>query len=148
MSAGRTLLAFDYGKKKIGVAVGQELTETSSPVTTLRTPNRGADWEAITQLIESWRPAGLVVGIPLNMDGTEQEMTRAARSFADRLAARYHLPVYHADERLSSVEAEHLRHQDDSPGERWGRRRRGVDEVAAHVILQTFFSQQKERRPP
>ena len=147
MSAGRTLLAFDYGKKKIGVAVGQELTETSSPVATLRTPNRDADWEAITRLIESWRPAGLVVGIPLNMDGTEQEMTRAARRFADRLAARYHLPVYPADERLSSVEAENLRHEDDGPGERRGRRRRSVDEVAAHVILQTFFSQQKERSP-
>jgi putative Holliday junction resolvase len=143
MSAGRTLLAFDYGKKKIGVAVGQELTGSSSPVATLRAPAGSINWDAITRLIETWRPAALVVGIPLNMDGSEQEMTRAARRFADRLAARYHLPVYHADERLSSVEAENLRHQDDDRGERRRRRRRGVDEVAAHVILQTFFSQQK-----
>jgi putative Holliday junction resolvase len=146
MTAGRTLLGFDYGTRKIGVAVGQELTGSSTPVATLRTPDGEPDWTGIAALIETWRPAALVVGIPLNLDGSEQEMTRAARRFADRLAARHHLPVYHADERLSSVEAEHLRYEDTGGGR--SRRRRGVDEIAAHVILQTFFSQQREGEGP
>jgi putative Holliday junction resolvase len=143
MSARRTLLGFDYGKRKIGVAVGQELTGSSTPITTLRSPHGEPDWEGITRLIEIWRPTALVVGIPLNMDGTEQEMTHAARRFADQLAARYRLPVHQADERLSTIEAESLKYGDE--GARRARRRRGLDEMAAHVILQTYFSQQREK---
>jgi putative Holliday junction resolvase len=137
----RTLLGFDYGTRKMGVAVGQELTGTSSPLVTLRHTSSGPDWDAITRLIEQWRPDGLVVGIPLNMDGTEQPMTAAARRFARRLAGRYRLPVYEADERLSSRAAGDLIYE---PGA--GRRRFGVDEVAAHVILQTYMSGVKSER--
>lgn len=132
----RTLLGFDYGTRKIGVAVGQELTGTSSPVTVLRHPGGGPDWAAITRLIEQWRPDALVVGIPLSMDGSEQPMTAAARRFARRLAGRYSLPVHEADERLSSRAAGDLIHEPGSGG----RGRRGLDEVAAHVILQTYMS--------
>lgn len=143
MTRGRTLLGFDYGSSKIGVAVGQELTRSSTPLATLR--NRGADpdWEAIARLIAEWRPAALVVGIPLNMDGSEQPMTAAARRFARRLEGRYGLPVYPADERLSSIEAGQLVHDAARGGGR-ARRRLGVDEVAAQVILQTFFSQEPQ----
>lgn len=133
----RTLLGFDYGMRKIGVAVGQELTGTSSPVTVLRHLGGGPDWAAITRLIEQWRPDGLVVGIPLNMDGSEQPMTSAARRFARRLAGRYGLPVHEADERLSSRAAAELIHEPGSGS----RSRRGLDEVAAHVILQTYMSE-------
>ena len=140
--SGRTLVGFDYGTKHIGVAVGQELTGTSTPLTTLPCRNENPDWDAITLLIEDWRPAALVVGIPLNMDGTEQPMTESARRFARRLEGRYRLPVYHADERLSSVEAGHLlRETAADSGTRRSRRRRELDEVAAHLILQTWFSQ-------
>lgn len=132
----RTLLGFDYGTRKIGVAVGQELTGTSSPVTVLRHAGGDPDWAAIARLIEQWRPDGLVVGIPLNMDGSEQPMTSAARRFARRLAGRYGLPVHEADERLSSRAAADLIHE---PGA-GARSRRGLDEVAAHVILQTYMS--------
>lgn len=140
--SGRTLLAFDYGTKQIGVAVGQELTGTSAPLETLRTSNGHPDWDAITRLIETWQPAGLVVGVPLNMDGTEQEMTEAARRFARRLEGRYRLPVHLTDERLSTVEANRMLHDRAvSAGARRSRRRRQADEVAAHLILQTYFSQ-------
>ncbi|MBK8162029.1 MAG: Holliday junction resolvase RuvX [Gammaproteobacteria bacterium] len=140
--SGRTLLGFDYGTKHIGVAVGQELTATSAPLATLPCRNETPDWDAITRLIEDWRPAALVVGIPLNMDGTEQPMTEAARRFARRLEGRYRLPVYLADERLSSVEAGRLLHEPaPDSGTRRTRRRRELDEVAAHLILQTYFSQ-------
>ncbi len=141
--AGRTLLGFDYGTQQIGVAVGQELTATSTPLATLASRNENPDWDAITRLIETWRPAALVVGIPLNMDGTEQPMTESARRFARRLEGRYRLPVHLTDERLSTVEAGRLlRETVTDSGTRRSRRRRELDEVAAHLILQTWFSQQ------
>ncbi|MBK9132196.1 MAG: Holliday junction resolvase RuvX [Gammaproteobacteria bacterium] len=141
--SGRTLLGFDYGTQQIGVAVGQELTATSTPLATLASRNENPDWDAITRLIEAWRPAALVVGIPLNMDGTEQPMTESARRFARRLEGRYRLPVHLADERLSTVEAGRLlRESATDSGTRRSRRRRELDEVAAHLILQTWFSQQ------
>jgi len=147
--SGRTLLGFDYGTKHIGVAVGQELTGASSPLATLPSRNENPDWEAITRLIEDWHPAALVVGIPLNLDGTEQAMTQAARRFARRLEGRYRLPVHLADERLSSVEAARLLHERAADaGTRRSRRRRELDEVAAHLILQTYFSQHTRERPP
>lgn len=141
---GRTLLAFDYGKKQIGVAVGQELTGSSSPLETVRTMDERPDWDAITHLIEAWQPDALVVGIPLNMDGTEQEMTRAARRFAHHLGARYRLPVHHADERLTTIEAARIMSgTEEDSGTKRSRRRRSLDEVAAHIILQTFLSQHR-----
>ena len=147
--SGRTLLGFDYGTRHIGVAVGQELTGTSAPLVTLPSRNENPDWDAISRLIEEWQPAALVVGIPLNMDGTEQPMTAAARRFARRLEGRYHLPVHLADERLSSVEAGRILHgRDADAGVRRSRRRRELDEVAAHLILQTYFSQHVCNRSP
>lgn len=148
-ASGRTLLGFDYGTKHIGVAVGQELTATSTPLATLPSRNENPDWDAIGRLIEEWRPAALVVGIPLNLDGTEQTMTQAARRFARRLEGRYRLPVHLADERLSSVEAGWLLHEPDADaGTRRARRRRELDEVAAHLILQTYFSQSAQEQAP
>lgn len=141
MKGSRTLLGFDYGSRKIGVAVGQELTGSSTPLTTLRHGGGEPDWDAIARLIAEWRPAALVVGVPLNMDGSEQPMTAAARRFARRLSGRYGLPVFEADERLSSRAASDLMHETESGR---ARRRLGVDEVAAHVILQTFFSQHRD----
>lgn len=147
--SGRTLLGFDYGTQQIGVAVGQELTGTSTPLATLSCRNETPDWDAITRLIEEWRPAALVVGVPLNMDGTEQAMTQAARRFARRLEGRYRLPVHLADERLTSVEAGRLlREAATDSGTRRSRRRRELDEVAAHLILQTYFSQHPRGGPP
>ncbi len=137
----RTLLGFDYGLKRIGVAVGQELTRTANALETLHVPESGIDWSAIGALIDEWQAEALVVGIPLNMDGSEHEMTLAARRFARRLQGRYRLPVYEIDERLSSVEAEHALR---ARGER--RHRRGeVDREAAQVILQTWLNEQETK---
>jgi len=137
----RTLLAFDFGTKKIGVAVGQELTRGTTALPVLRSRDERPDWEAITQLIEQWHPDALVVGIPLNMDGSENEMTTKAKRFSNRLAGRYKLPVYPADERLTSREAARELYD---PHNKHGHKRRGhmeVDSVAAQIILETFFSQ-------
>ncbi len=140
-SGQRTLLAFDFGTQKIGVAVGQELTKSTTALPILRSRDERPDWEGITQLIEIWQPHALVVGIPLNMDGSENEMTQKAKRFSDRLAGRYSLPVYPADERLTTREA--AREQYD-PHNKRGHKRKGhmeVDSVAAQIILETFFSQ-------
>lgn len=136
----RTLLGFDYGLRRIGVAVGQELTGTANPLATLQIPDRGLDWNAISALIAEWQADALVVGVPFNMDGTEHEMTLAARRFARRLQGRYGLPVYEIDERLSSVEAEHALRQ---RGQKTGRKheRGQIDCEAAQIILQTWLNE-------
>ena len=93
MTEVRTLLCFDYGKKRIGVAVGQTLTATATPLKTISVIKGTPDWDTISQTIEEWQTDALVVGKPLNMDGTGQAMTRASNDFANELSQRYHLPI-------------------------------------------------------
>lgn len=139
----RTLLAFDYGTKKIGVAVGQELSASTTPLETLISTDEKPDWPAISKLIETWQPDALVVGIPLNMDGSEQDMTHSARRFANKLEGRYHLPVFGIDERLSSIEAKQIYYDFTKSGEPGSKNRNILlDSIAAELILQTFFSEQ------
>ncbi|MCR4300207.1 MAG: Holliday junction resolvase RuvX, partial [Sulfuricaulis sp.] len=101
----RTYLAFDYGEKYIGTAVGSSHLRLAEPLTTLRGSAKNPDWVRISKLIEEWRPDTLVVGLPLNMDGGDNPMTRAARAFGHRLKERYNLPVHMVDERLSTLAA-------------------------------------------
>lgn len=137
----RTFLGFDFGSKRIGVAVGQELTRTARALVTLKNRNGAPDWEAIGRLIEEWQPAALVVGLPLNLDGTDHEITRLARRFGNRLRGRYNLPVYTMDERLSSAEAE------AQLAERGRFEKADVDKVAAQLILQGWLEQQARDNP-
>ncbi len=129
----RTLLAFDYGLKRIGVAVGQTQTRSANPLQTLSVKRNRPDWRAIAKLIETWAPDALVLGLPLNMDGTEQEMTAIVKRFGRQLEGRFGLPVYLVDERLSTREAR-ARLEDS------GRPADDVDPVAAQVILEDWFS--------
>jgi putative holliday junction resolvase len=135
--ATRTLLGFDYGEKRIGVAVGQTLTATATPLTTIPVVNHKPDWTAITDLIETWQPDALIVGIPLTMDDETQLLTRLASRFARQLEGRYHLPVYGVDERLSSHEAQQRI-----------RSSYNVDPVAAQVILETWLGEQRNNPDP
>ncbi|WP_172597576.1 Holliday junction resolvase RuvX [Sulfuriflexus mobilis] len=130
----QTLLGFDYGRLRTGVAVGQTLTGTASALTTLNARQNKPDWDGIDKLIREWQPDGLVVGVPVHMDGTEQEMTKTARKFGRQLKARYNLPVYEADERLSSAEAEH------NLGS--GQDKAAIDREAARLILQAWLDEQ------
>jgi putative Holliday junction resolvase len=98
----KTLLCFDYGTKRIGVAVGQSITGTASPLDIIHVHNNKPDWKAIAHLIDNWKPDALVVGVPLQMDSKRQDMTIAADKFARQLEGRFHLQVYGIDERLSS----------------------------------------------
>jgi len=96
------VLAFDFGLRHIGVAAGQTVTRTASPVATLRARDGKPDWPELTKLVAEWNPARLLVGLPLNMDGTESEMSERARRFAAELARRTGLPTDLVDERLTT----------------------------------------------
>lgn len=127
----QVLLGFDYGQRRIGVAVGQTVTATATALATLAARDGQPDWAEVTALIEEWRPDALVVGLPLRLDGTESELSRAAQRFARRLEGRYKRPVHLMDERLSSRTAEQTRTRDGT--------RQGLDALAAQVILQDWF---------
>jgi len=127
-----TLLAFDYGDKLIGVAVGQTVTATATPLEAVAVRDRRPDWAAISRLIATWEPDALVVGLPLNMDGTEQGTTHRARRFARQLEGRYRMPVHAADERLTTREAQSRLAGDHAPDA-------APDAVAAQVILEGWF---------
>ncbi len=127
-----TLLGFDYGVKHIGVAVGQTLLQSATPLTTLHAKKHKPDWDGVTQLITEWQPMELVVGLPFTMDDTESEVADKAKRFARQLHGRYHLPVHMIDERLTTREAASiLRSQDKGDGR--------LDALAATLILETWL---------
>ncbi len=131
-----TLLAFDYGEKHIGVAVGQTLTDTANPLETVRVTRSSPDWNAISRIVKTWQPDALVVGLPFNMDGSEQNVTQRARRFGNQLLGRYQLPVHLVDERLTTREA---RDRLVSTG-------RAVSNdhpVAAQIILESWLNEQR-----
>jgi putative Holliday junction resolvase len=131
-----TVLAFDFGEKRIGVATGETLLSSAHPLTVIHASSNDERFAAIGKLVDEWRPERLVVGLPTHADGTPHEMTRLASKFGERLARRFALPVSFADERLTSRDAE-------SRLRETGRDARGakavVDAVAAQLILQTWF---------
>ena len=146
MPADETFLAFDYGERRIGVAVGQSVTGTASPLSTVGVRGGEPDWASIDGIVAAWRPDGLVVGEPLHMDGRPQPMTRRARRFRHALRSRFGLPVHAADERLTTVEARaELAERGAFRGSGTRGRRRGIDHpVAARIILESWLG---ERRP-
>lgn len=137
-----TVVGFDFGTRKIGAAAGQSLTGSAIPLAAVRQHDNRPDWDAIATLIEEWRPDTLVVGLPLNMDGSESDLSRRARRFARQLEGRFQRPVCLVDERLSTREAR----------ERLGERaRKGpdprVDSIAAVLIIESYFNEGGGQRP-
>jgi putative Holliday junction resolvase len=128
------VLGFDYGTRRIGVAVGQTVTGTATPLATLPTRDETPDWEAIGRLVADWQPEALVVGLPLEMDDTEAPVAVRARRFARQLEGRYRLPVHLADERLTTREAKRQLGRDGI------RNTAAVDAVAARFILETWLN--------
>ena len=133
-----TLLGFDYGTRKIGVAVGQTVTGTATPLETLQAVNNKPDWRRISRLLEEWKPDALIVGFPLDTDGSETDATAPALRFSRQLEGRYHLKVYLADERSTSQEArDRLVHKVKKIGE--------YDAVAAKLIIETWLTENQEQ---
>lgn len=134
----KIIIAFDFGMKRIGVAIGQTVTQTARPLDTIQAKEGEPNWNAMVKLIKNWLPDALVVGIPLNMDGTDQPITERARHFANILRERFQLPVHEMDERLTTKDArEQLFVQGGYKALQDGQ----VDRVAAQLILQNWFAE-------
>lgn len=138
-----TYLGFDFGNKKIGIAVGQTTTGTASPLQTLRSLNQIPNWDVITAVIQEWRPAGLVVGISRQADGSDNPITPRMLKFCRQLEGRYNLPVYQQDETLSTFEAKQLLFDEVnvSASKLW----EVQDQLAAQLILQTWLNDYSKR---
>ena len=133
-----TLLGFDFGHRRIGVAVGQTLTGTARALSVIAVSGK-PDWQAIGRLMSEWRPAGLVVGLPLAEDGGETGLSTDARRFGRQLHGRFNLPVFYEDERLTSFSAEQQFVESRGQG---GMRRKDAalkDAMAARIILESWL---------
>lgn len=131
-----TAMCFDFGEQRIGVAVGEHLLATANPLTTIDNESNEIRFELITKLIQEWQPKLLIVGLPLSVDGAENNVTHLCKKFARRLNGRFNLPVILVDERYSSVEASGLLNQTGIKGRA---QKVMLDQVAAQTILQSYF---------
>lgn len=141
MANAKTVLCFDYGTKTIGVAVGQSITNTANPLTELRAKDGIPNWSEIELIIREWQPDLVLVGLPLNMDGSYSTLTQRADKFGRRLHGRFGCPVEMADERLSSFEAKGI--IISNTGSR-NFKENHIDSLAAKIILEDWFSIAKE----
>ena len=136
-----TVLAFDFGLKRIGLAAGDSLTSTAAPLPAIAVLQSGPDWSSIERNLRAVQPRFLVVGAPYNADGTAGALGPAARRFASELEKRFGLAVFMVDERWSSLEASEALKARRASGERRKRiRREDIDSAAAAVILQRWFA--------
>lgn len=130
------MLGFDFGTRRIGVAVGQDVTGTAEALATVRVTDGRPDWDAIARLVDEWAPARLVLGLPSHADDAPHALADAVRRFARRLEGRFRVPVSFVDERLSSQAGA------DDPAAA----RRGLDAAAARVILERWFAERRGER--
>jgi len=137
-----TVLGFDFGEKRIGVAVGDTETGLAHPLTTIRAEDNRLRFAAIGALIEEWRPVCLVVGLPAHADGTEHEISRLCRRFAQRLEGRFGIPAHLMDERLTSRAAESALRE---AGARGARLEAALDQTAAREILAAYLDAQRNK---
>lgn len=124
MKVTQTLLAFDFGEKRIGVAVGNTMSKTAEPLTIIQQKNQDERWKAIEQLIQEWQPQILIVGLPKHPDGAEHDMTHKAKRFGNQLYGRFQKQVVWVDERFTSVSVDG-----------------GNDALAAQLILQQYLEE-------
>ena len=134
-------MSFDYGTEKIGIAIGQSISSTAEPLTIIRAKDGIPNWSQITSLIESWRPNFFVVGLPYNLDGSDSKLLQRALKFAQRLNGRFNIPTFGIDERLSSKAAT----EKFKTGNPKKSVRNEIDDVAAQIILETWFSEYNKK---
>jgi putative Holliday junction resolvase len=139
MSAPTTILAFDFGLRRIGVAVGQSVTGSASPLAVIANRETGIDHDAIAALIREWRPARLVVGMPTHADGSDSDMLKPVLAFIDELR-RYELPISTVDERYTSVEAERTLKEARAAGTRGRISKEDIDSAAAVFIAERYLA--------
>ncbi|MBL6734538.1 MAG: Holliday junction resolvase RuvX [Shewanellaceae bacterium] len=132
------ILGFDFGTKYIGIAIGQTITSSASPLCSIRAQDGIPNWDTIEQLITTWQPDLLVVGLPLNMDGSEQPLTARARKFAQRLHGRFGLPFVLQDERLTTADAKATLF---AQGGYKALKKEQIDALSAVFILENYLAQ-------
>lgn len=133
-------MSFDYGSRKIGIAVGQRITGTASGIASVSVNGHQPPWSDIESLLIEWRPGALVVGLPLDSEGDETVSSRAARKFGEALGKRFDLPVYWVNEFLTSSAAQSQLKQTLSAGKKFSRRKQmNRDQLAAELILRSHF---------
>jgi putative Holliday junction resolvase len=137
-SRAGTVLAFDFGERRIGVAVGDLSLAIAHPLATIEAGTDRARVDAVAELVSEWNPILLVIGLPVHMDGSEHELAARCRKFARRLEARFHIATELVDERLTSYAAGQAL---AGAGIRGRRQKAMIDQVAAQQILETFFSE-------
>jgi len=133
-----TVLAFDFGTKRIGVAVGDTVLKLAHPLTTIHSEKNDQRFAMIQELIDNWHPVLFIVGLPSHSDGTAHEMTRLSQRFARRLAGRFNISVLLVDERYTSKTAGAALHQAGVSGKK---QKQFLDQVAAQQILQSYFDE-------
>ncbi|MFC6634079.1 Holliday junction resolvase RuvX [Microbulbifer taiwanensis] len=136
MSKPVTALAFDFGTRSIGLAFGQSLTGSARELTPLPAKDGKPDWDRVQKLVDEWRPQYLLVGLPLNMDGSESDFGARARKFGQRLHGRTGLPVEYVDERLSTRAA---KEEAFERGHRGNYAQDPVDSIAARIFLEDWL---------
>ncbi|GJM09007.1 MAG: putative pre-16S rRNA nuclease [Lysobacteraceae bacterium] len=136
-----TILGFDFGMRRVGVAVGQTITATASALETLPARDGKVDWDRVAELINEWKPQRLVVGAPVNLDGQQQTIGKAANKFGQRLHGRFGLPVDEVDERMTSRAADRLFVDGRRDGSIRRRDAAKLDAVAARLIVETWLAQ-------
>ena len=138
---GQVTLGFDFGKQRIGVAVGQQITGTATAICTLQSRDGKPDCDTISDLINEWQPDALVVGLPLHADGSESDMEKEVRAFGAKLAAVCGLPVLGSDERLTTEAADRVLASQDV---HWRKRKDRRDSAAACIVLQDFLQAEEK----
>jgi putative holliday junction resolvase len=133
-----TLLAFDFGTKRIGIAVGNTLLRRANPLTTIADEKTDTRFAKIEALLKEWQPSALVVGLPSNDDGTPHELTALCRRFANRLKGRFNLPTILLDERYTSLAASAQLNEEGIHGMK---QKTLIDQYAAQQILQAYFDE-------
>jgi putative Holliday junction resolvase len=134
-------LCFDYGLKRIGVAIGNDLLRQARELQPVKAKDGIPNWQILEKILNEWQPKAVIVGLPLNMDGSESELSTRARKFANRIHGRFHLPVHMQDERLSSYEAKGIVLQERGHVD-FGDH--SVDGLAACLVLESWFNNRND----
>lgn len=135
----RTVIGFDFGKKYIGVAVGQEITGTASPLGSIKANNGIPHWDNLEKYLKEWQPDLIIIGLPLNMDGSEQQLTLDAKKFGNRVFGRFGIKVAFQDERLTTADA---KEQLFARGGYKNLAKDNIDAESAKLIIESYFEQQ------
>ena len=134
-----TVIAFDFGLKRTGVAVGNTLTGSATPECTITSKDEQPNWQIISKLIDDWKPSQVVVGMPVELDGTENPLKKRIDRFCNQLNGRYNLPVDQENEQFSSIEAAGRLKQLRQSGRKKKVKKEEVDKIAASIILESWM---------